>query len=156
MSSRSSSLFGTVRWPVGLRWMALAWLVAEVVVFMALVHSIGLGATLLLGLGTTVLGFVTLRRVGLDTLRTLRQSIAAGGAPQSVGLLDGLLSGLGAILLVIPGFVANAVGLALMAPSARGALIQRFGEDGSRLARKPARPGVIDLEPSDWTPIDRT
>ena len=153
-SSRSSPLFGVVRLPIGLRWWALAWVIAEILVFTALVHAMGLGATLLLGLGTTVLGFIMLRRVGLDTVRTLRRS-AQSGTPPNGGLLDGLLSGLGAVLLMVPGFLANAAGLALMAPSARGAVIARFGDAGSRVPRKPARPGVIDLGPSDWTPIDR-
>ncbi len=153
-SNRSIPLFGRIRLPVGLRWMVLAWIVAETVVFFALVHAIGLGGTLLLGLGTTVLGIALLRRIGVDTMRTMRATMT-GGVPPSGMLPDGLLAAFGAILLIVPGFVANAVGLALTAPSTRLALIRRFGAPDLARMQRPRRTDVIDLGPSDWTPIDR-
>lgn len=151
---RHQSRFKRIRLPVGFRWAVLAWLVAEIVAFALLVRAIGLGGTMLLGLATTVLGIVLMRRVGLDTVRGLRRAAEGGRAPGGV-LPDGLLAGLGALLLIVPGFLANAAGLALSAPSVRGQLLSRFGGTGGGLPSRPARLDVIDLSPGDWTPLDR-
>ena len=70
-------------------------------------------------------------------------------------LPDGLLAGFGALLLIVPGFLANAAGLALTAPSVRGHLLRRFGDPGAKVPRRPSRVDVIDLAPGDWTPLDR-
>lgn len=146
--------FTRLRLPAGFRWAVLAWLAAELVAFALLVRAIGLGGTILLGLATTVLGVVLLRRVGLDTVRALRRA-AEGGRTPGGALPDGLLAGAGALLLIVPGFLANAAGLALSAPSVRGHLLTRFGGAGAGLPRRPARADVIDLAPGDWTPVDR-
>lgn len=144
-----------LRLPAGFRWAVLAWLAGELVAFLLLVRVIGLGGTILLGLATTVLGIVLLRRVGLDTVRGLRRAAASQGRLQGEALPDGLLAGFGALLLIVPGFLANAAGLALSAPSMRGHLLRRFGAAGGRVPGRPARVDVIDLAPGDWTPLDR-
>ncbi len=59
-------------------------------------------------------------------------------------LRSGALAALGAILLVIPGFLSDCVGLALLLPSWRH----------QELAAKPRDPNVIDLTPQDWHRID--
>lgn len=152
---RPHARFTRLRLSPGFRWAVLAWLVAEFAVFALLVRAIGLGGTVLLGLATTVLGIVLLRRVGLETVRGLRRA-AEGSRPPGGVLPDGLLAGAGALLLIIPGFLANAAGLALSAPSLRGQLLSRFGGGtGTGLPRRPARVDVIDLAPGDWTPVDR-
>ncbi|MGL5117103.1 MAG: FxsA family protein [Beijerinckiaceae bacterium] len=50
---------------------------------------------------------------------------------------------LGAILLVVPGFLAGLVGLALLTPSFRGAWLRRT-------ARRTPGPREIDLTSGDW------
>lgn len=142
------------RLPAGFRWAVLAWLGGEFVAFLLLVRTIGLGGTLLLGLATTVLGVVLIRRVGLDTVRGLRRAAQSGGRLPGDALPDGLLAGFGALLLIVPGFLANAAGLALSAPSVRGHLLRRFGDPRASVPRRPGRVDVIDLAPSDWTPLD--
>src|ERR1700760_2190389 len=42
------------RFPRGLKWPLLGWLLAEVVAFLFVVHLIGLGGAILLGLATTI------------------------------------------------------------------------------------------------------
>ena len=136
--------------------MILAWIVAELLVFAAVVHLVGLGGAILLGLLTTVLGVVTLRRVGLDAARSLRVAMA-GRQPSDGALLDGMLTALGALLLIWPGFIANFVGCALAASSIRTWTARRFGGSlpaDARL-RSRTRPDVIDLAPEDWRPVDR-
>ncbi len=148
-----------VRLPGGVKWFLLAWLIAEIAAFALVVHLLGLGGAILLGLATTVLGIVMLRRVGLDAARGLRRTLD-GVEPPTGALLDGMLSALGAILLIIPGFVANLAGCALAAPSIRRWAAARFdGRSvppmaGPRVSRR--RPeDVIDLAPEDWRIVDR-
>jgi UPF0716 protein FxsA len=152
-------LFLTRRLPFRLRWLVLGWLAAEIVVFVALVRTIGLGTTILLGFATTLLGIVTMRRIGLGAVASLNRT-AMGGQPPAGALADGMLAGLGAVLLIIPGFIANFVGLALASPSLRRKAGQVF--DGGSAGPDPRLRGgpkggpkdVIDLGPGDWSPVD--
>jgi UPF0716 protein FxsA len=148
-------VFTTVRLPVRLKWIVLGWLVAECLIFAFLVRTIGFGATILLGLGTTVLGLVTLRRLGTEALVSLRGAVE-GRRPADGALLDGMLGGLGALLLIIPGFLANLAGLALAAPSVRRKATALFGADAMLAGGRPRRSGadVVDLGPADWRAID--
>jgi UPF0716 family protein affecting phage T7 exclusion len=50
---------------------------------------------------------------------------------------------LGAILLVVPGFLAGLIGLALLTPSFRGAFLKRA-------ERRAPGPREIDLQDGDW------
>ena len=123
-----SRVFMATRLPIRLKWIVLGWLAAELLAFVALVQTIGLGYTVLLGIATTVLGFATMRRVGLETMSNLYRTGNAGQPPPGA-LADGMLAGLGAVLLILPGFIANFVGLALAAPSVRRTAMRRFNAD---------------------------
>lgn len=140
--------------PGGLRAVLFAWIAAEIVVFAILVHNLGFGGTILLDLLTSVIGVVMLKRIGSDAARSLRRAMA-GGEPPEGALLDGMLGALGAVLLILPGFVANLAGLALAAPSVRRWTTRTFGgaAPGSQ-ARRPARADVIDLSPDDWKQVE--
>ncbi len=148
------------RLPMGsVKLLVLVWLVSEVVAFSFMVKVFGLGLTLLLTLGSTVLGVAMLRRLGMDAAQHLRRTMGQGGAKSDL-VVDGSLTALGALLLIIPGFVSGLVGLALASPSVRQTLLSRFVTRDSPPARKPmgrnARPDVIDLSPDDWRVVDRT
>jgi UPF0716 protein FxsA len=146
-----------VRLPGGLKWFLLGWMAAEVMAFATVLHLFGVGGTILLIFATTVLGFTMLRRVGADASRNLRRAMA-GGEPPNGALLDGMLNALGAMLLILPGFVANIVGCALAAPSVRGWAMRLFGGRVASVvrpaARRSASPDVIDLGPDDWKIVD--
>jgi UPF0716 protein FxsA len=104
--------------------------VVEVALFILVAHWLGVGLTILLVLATSLLGAWLLRTAGLRAWRGLRAAGMAGRAPGpevSRGLL-GLLSGL---LLVLPGFLTDLVGLVLLAPPVRrvaGRTVQRLAE----------------------------
>lgn len=145
--------------PGGLKGALLGWLVAEVLAFAFVVHALGLGGAILLGLATTVLGIVTLRRIGLDAARNLRRAMA-GAEPANGALLDGMLRALGGLLLIVPGFIANFAGFALASPSVRHWAARMFDGGGpsapptvTRRAR--VADDVIDLAPEDWRIVDR-
>ncbi len=124
------------------------WLVAEVIVFVMIVQYFGLVGALLLGLLTSLVGAATLRRLGGRALIALRQTIQ-GGQPSQGALLDGALAALGGLLLVLPGFLTDLLGLALAAPSVRQWLGRRYGS-----LPRPAQRDVLDLSPQEWRSIE--
>ena len=147
------------RWPMNsLKGLFVGWLVAEVLAFCLAVKLLGIGGTFLLGLVTTLLGMAMLRRLGVDAARQLRRAMMTGGAGNDA-FVDGTLSALGAVLLIVPGFVSDAVGLALATPSIRQAIAVRIIGHGSQPAGQPARrrtdPSIIDLSPDDWRIVDK-
>ncbi len=133
----------------------LIWLVAEILAFSFVVSKLGMAGALLLGLGTTVLGFAALKRLSADAMANLRKRMDNGGA-QPGNFLDGTLTALGAVFLILPGFITDIAGLALLSPSLRGWLTNMFGGTvaAQQTRRRPASPDVIDLDESDWRQLD--
>ncbi|UZJ26333.1 FxsA family protein [Rhodococcus antarcticus] len=92
--------------------------VVEVAALVAVGTWIGVGWTVLLFVGTSVLGGFLLRNQGRRTLAELREAQAAhrtGGKE----LADGALGGIGALLMVLPGLLTDVVGLLLVLPPTR-------------------------------------
>jgi UPF0716 protein FxsA len=92
--------------------------IAEIAVLTAVARWIGLPATVLLAFVMSVLGVVLLRREGVRAWRRFRQALDAG-EPPGVRVADGLVGLVGALLLVLPGFVTDGLGLLLVAPPTR-------------------------------------
>ena len=106
--------------PVGLLLLA----VAEIAVFVAVVHAIGgLWAILLLALFSFA-GLALLRREGIRGWRAFRAA-AESGRPPGAQVSDSLIGLLGALLLAVPGFVSAVAGLVLLLPPGR--LVARRG-----------------------------
>jgi UPF0716 protein FxsA len=104
--------------------------VAEFALLLWAVHQFGLPFTVLLVVATTLLGAWLLRREGSRAWRALRQA-ADSGQPVGPQASDGILGLLSALLLVLPGFLTDAVGLALRVPPVRrsaGAGVRRLAE----------------------------
>ena len=131
-------------------------LFAEVLAFVVVVDWLGLGPALLIGLGSTLLGFSRLRGLGVSALGRLRD-VAEGRAAREDAFIDGALGALGAVLLILPGFVTDAIGLALLAPSVRDNVRRRIGMSASPLSgpRTPPGPRTIDLDAADYSRLDR-
>jgi UPF0716 protein FxsA len=94
--------------------------VAELALLVSVAHLVGWPVTILLTLATTILGGWLLRREGTRAWQALR---AAAGTGQPVGqqASDGAVGLLSGLLLVLPGFLTDAVGLVLRVPVARRA-----------------------------------
>ena len=106
---------------VRIRWPALALvvtLVAEVVVFIIVGKLIGFGFAVLILLALMALGAVLLRQEGLRAWRRY-QSVAAAGERPGPHLTRSLIGLLGALFLLVPGFITDVVGLALFLPPIR-------------------------------------
>ena len=101
--------------PIGLLLLA----VAEIAVFIAVVHAIGAGWTVLLLAATTVLGLALLRREGIRGWRAFRTA-AEAGRPPGEQVSNSLVGLFGALLLAVPGLITSAIGLLLVLPPFRG------------------------------------
>lgn len=90
----------------------------DFVVLFSLGSAIGLIATLVLIVSTGVGGIHLIRREGANTLARAREKLNAGELP-SRELLTGAALIFGGALLMAPGFLSDALGLACLIPSAR-------------------------------------
>jgi UPF0716 protein FxsA len=101
----------------------------EIYVVTRVAHAIGLGPTLLLLVAGAVLGGYVMRRAGASWWRALRTRVtAADGTPVTGGRPDGRAAAqagllfLAGLLIFLPGFVSDAVGLLLLLPPVRAGL----------------------------------
>lgn len=92
--------------------------VLEIMIFMQIGHVIGGGLTFLLVIASSVLGAYLLKKQGMRTINLLRQEVAMGMIPGET-LLDGACVLAGGILLLVPGFLTDVLGLLLILPIVR-------------------------------------
>jgi UPF0716 protein FxsA len=112
----------------------------ELWTIMAVAGQIGAGWTLLLIIAMSVLGVVLIRSQGLAVWRRANAELAAGRMPTR-SLVDGALVMLGGCLLIVPGFITDALGLVLLLPPTR-ALVRPFVLRW--MERRAARVGVMN------------
>jgi UPF0716 protein FxsA len=99
----------------------LLWIVAEIAAAIAVAHVVGvLWCVLLLLVGFPAGGWL-LRAEGRAALARLRDTLGAG-RPPGPGLLDGALALLAGPLLIVPGFVTDALAVLLLVPVVRRGL----------------------------------
>lgn len=79
---------------------------------------IGAGWTILIVIGTAILGASLLRQQGFATWARLNQSIAQGQLPPTM-LIEGVLLLLSGAFLLTPGFFTDAVGFLFLTPFIR-------------------------------------
>jgi len=128
----------------------------EIAVFIWIGGMIGVLPTILLTVVTALAGTLMLRQQGLSLLMRMQKELDAGRSPGNE-VMQGAMIVLASILLLIPGFVTDAIGLLLFVPPVREALakfiIARSNvvivESGSN-ARRP-EDGVVDLDTEDWS-----
>jgi UPF0716 protein FxsA len=124
----------------------LALPVMELAAFVAVAAQIGFLPALALIAAGSFAGLLVLRHAGGNHVARVRVALGEGSftalqADSSGGLI--LLAG---ILLVIPGFITDALGLLLLVPPLRSALGAAFGHSGP----PPRADGVVDLPPDAW------
>ncbi|MGY1605335.1 FxsA family protein [Geodermatophilus sp. SYSU D00815] len=115
---------------------------AELVVFVLVAAWIGVGWTVLAVLGTSVLGALLLGRQGTRALQDLRER-SRTRRPAGRELGNAGLAAVGGLLLLLPGFVGDLVGLLCLLPGTRDVVRVVLGRlIGSRLpvaVRGPVR-----------------
>jgi UPF0716 protein FxsA len=140
-----------------LRLLAVLAVVAELTVFVAAVAWIGIGWTLLAMLATSGLGFLLLARQGARALTELRDR-ARTRQPAGRELGDAGLVAAGGLLMVLPGFLGDLVGLLCLLPLTRGlvrGLIARVVVGRLPVAlRPPVRARSVRVEEVDRFPAN--
>jgi UPF0716 protein FxsA len=136
----------------------------EIAGFVLVGRWLGVLATLALVVLAGLVGAAVLRRTGLKVLTGRGLGATAQSQAEAVG--EGLLLAIAGVLLIVPGFFGDIVGLILLIPQVRQGMLRflakRFNvvvrEQGfSASSEGPSRivpPETIELEPEDWRPRD--
>ncbi|NRG16774.1 FxsA family protein [Rhizobiales bacterium] len=127
----------------------------EIFVLIEVGSEIGAIPTIGLTVLTALAGTLMLRVQGLSLLTRMRSEIDAGRVPGD-DIIHGAFIVIAAILLLIPGFVTDTLGLLLFIPPVRTAIgryIIRHADvtvvQGARRYRRD--PDIVDLDEEDWT-----
>jgi UPF0716 protein FxsA len=138
-----------------LRLLAVLAILAELVVFVAVVAWIGIGWTVLAMLATSALGAMLLARQGARALTELRDR-ARSRQPAGRELGNAGLVAVGGLLMVLPGFLGDLLGLLCLLPLTRGfmrTLIARLVVGRLPVAlRPPVRARSVRVEQVDGSP----
>lgn len=137
--------------------LALIFLCAEIAGFILVGQAVGVFPTLMLVLLGIIGGLALLRRHGIATMRHVKAELAARQAPARA-LIDGAVLAVAALLLVLPGFLSDIVGLLLFLPPVRRQIWRRAAERAEVKMRQPAAgrpaPGAtVELQPGEYASI---
>lgn len=132
----------------------LAYPILEIVAFIQVGGAIGVLATVLLILGGILLGAGLLRISGLKLLAGLRADMAAGRRPERA-LVGGAMTAIAGILLILPGFISDVVGLLLLLPPLQSIAASKVASGmtivtAATQATRARADGVVDLDPDDF------
>lgn len=123
---------------------------AEFTVIINVSDEIGGAATFLAMIGTAVVGLWLVRLQGFDVYRKMNRTMQQGKSP--VGeMLHGVLLLFAGFLLIIPGFISDAVGALLLVPPIRTLIISQglwkyFGNFEVKAGGRPTGGGVFEGE----------
>jgi UPF0716 protein FxsA len=116
---------------------------AELTALIVVIVAVGLLAAVALQVASSFAGLMVLRHAGGAHISRVRAALESGRVTALSADGTGSLTLLAGILLLIPGFITDAIGLVLLI----GTLFRR----GPHTA---ANDGVIDLPPEQWHQID--
>jgi len=134
----------------------------EIALFIELGGLIGLWPTLAIVVGTAVLGSALVRSQGAQALADLRRALDTLGDP-SQALAEGATILFAGALLLTPGFFTDTVGILLLLPPVRRALlraaarrvrVERFTVGGAEMHRRRPHPAREDVIEGDFREID--
>ncbi len=131
----------------------LLWPIAEIALFIEIGSEIGVAATILWVILSAMIGIWAMRLQGVAAMVDLQRAVEDFRDP-SRPMAHGALAMLGGGLLVLPGFLTDALGILLLIAPVRAALLSLLGRRvlaAGRVGagwppRQPHRPPVIDAE----------
>ena len=130
----------------------------EIFVIVQVVQAIGFALTLLLLIAGAILGSYVMRRAGASWWRALRGrveaadgTVVAGQRPDGRAAAHAALLFLAGLLIFLPGFITDAVGLVLLLPPVRAGLQAATAAWFVRRFTSVAGPGGVRI----WTRSDR-
>jgi len=118
----------------------------ELAAFIAVAQAIGFLGALTLVVAGSLAGAAVLRHAGGSHIARVRVAMNDGAFSVLQADNTGAATLFAGILLLIPGFITDVVGLVLLVPALRRALALLFGLHEP----KPRADGVVDLEPEQW------
>lgn len=133
----------------------ILWPIAELFVAIKVAEAIGVLLTVVLLLAGWPIGMWLTKAEGRAAWRRLSAAVAAG-RPPGREVIDGALVLAGGILLIVPGFITDVVGLVLLAPTrklARGAITRTFQSRvvvaATKFSREPRSHYDVDSTATD-------
>ncbi|KOY81210.1 FxsA family protein [Lysinibacillus macroides] len=91
---------------------------AELALLIVVGQNIGVFSTLLLIIATSSIGVYVMKNKGMNSIQNVKQTMASGEAP-GAALVNTLLTFSGGLLLALPGFLTDLIGLLLLMPFSR-------------------------------------
>lgn len=125
--------------------------IAEIAVFVAVAAHFGFLQAVAFTILTSILGVLVLQHAGRAQLAQFRSAVGDGGMTVFEAHAGSLLTVLGGLLLVLPGFITDAIGLLLLIPTLRRWLAGAVG--GAVTRRTEQQTGVVDLDPDEWRQV---
>jgi len=128
--------------------------IIEIALFIVIGQAIGLLPTLLGIVLTAVAGGLVLRWQGMSVLRELQTRLSRGEMPaRQMG--DAVLIGLGGVLLLLPGYLTDLIGLLLLLPPARQLIYRLLARhlkivEATSADYRTVDPGLIELDRREW------
>jgi len=140
--------------------LVLAMPILEIAGFIVVGKALGLWLTLGLILLTSFLGLVILRSGGLGMVRNLQNASRTGAEPAQA-MISGGMRVIAGILLFVPGFITDIIGLLLLVPAIRAFIWKAIGPRvvvAGSFKNAEFRPGaqsrdsakVVDLDEDDF------
>jgi UPF0716 protein FxsA len=129
----------------------------EIAFFVVIGNAIGLWPTLAGVLVTAIIGSLVLRWQGAALFQEIRGTMARGQLPARA-LADAAFVGAGGLMLLLPGYFSDLVGILVLIPPVRN-VIYEFLKSRIKIVpnvaagySRPAPPpeGTIDLDETDW------
>ncbi len=132
----------------------------EIAGFIIVGSEIGVLATLGLIILAMFVGIFLLRLQGFGLIQKIREETAAGRSPKRE-LVHGVMLFFAALLLIIPGFITDIIGLLLFIPAVRDlgwrcisdrvVVVSSGGRRSSSARQTRIKENVIDLDPEDYS-----
>jgi UPF0716 protein FxsA len=123
---------------------------AEIAVFVAVALKLGALAALALTILTSLAGMAVIRHAGRQDVERVRTAFGQRTVTRVQLDGQGFLTVLGGFLLVLPGFITDAIGLLLLLPFTRSLLGAALRRAVGRAERATGHPEVVDLPPGEW------
>jgi UPF0716 protein FxsA len=127
---------------------------AEIALFIVIGGAIGVWPTLLWVVASGLAGVALMRRAGAGTIRSVSAAMDGLQDPARP-LAEGSVRIAAGLLIAMPGFLTDALGLLLLLPGVRAVLLRRMAARrgmGRPAGGDPRRVVVIETEYRDVTP----
>lgn len=125
--------------------LVIAFPVVEIAVFVKVAGALGVLATVALALGAGLVGLILVRAQGLRALLRAKAQAEQGDMPMAE-LFDGVCLAVAGGLLILPGFITDALAVLLLLPPVRMLIKGWLARHFTVVGRAGTGPTVIDGE----------